>query len=68
MKSAPAEAPSAKPPAERTVPFTTISGRPINRLYTRADIAELDVERDLPDPGTFPYTRGIHPTGYRGRL
>src|SRR6476469_9409989 len=68
MKNAPPEAPPAKPPAERDVPFTTISGRPINRLYTRSDIAELDPDRDIPEPGVFPYTRGIHPTGYRGRL
>src|SRR3954462_1812027 len=57
----------AKAP-ERNVPFTTISGRPIDRLYTAADIPELDPERDLSSPGAFPYTRGIHPTGYRGRL
>src|SRR4051812_44169177 len=68
MKSAPPEPQAAKQPAERTLPFTTISGRPINRLYTRGDIAELNPERDLPDPGVFPYTRGIHPTGYRGKL
>src|SRR6476619_1393809 len=68
MKNAPPEAPPAKPPAERDVPFTTISGRPINRLYTRSDIAELDPERDIALPGQFPYTRGIHPTGYRGKL
>src|SRR2546426_1027026 len=48
--------------------FTTISGRPINQLYTPADIASLDYERDLGDPGVFPYTRGIHPTGYHGKL
>jgi methylmalonyl-CoA mutase N-terminal domain/subunit len=53
---------------ERDVPFTTISGRPIERLYTAGDIAALDYARDLNDPGAFPYTRGIHPTGYRGRL
>jgi methylmalonyl-CoA mutase, N-terminal domain len=53
---------------ERDVPFTTISGRPIDRLYTSDDIRELDVERDLSRPGAFPYTRGIHPTGYRGKL
>src|SRR5262249_47164313 len=39
-----------------------------NRLYTREDIAALEYGRDLADPGTFPYTRGIHPTGYRGKL
>src|SRR6187431_754622 len=53
---------------ERQKLFTTISGRPIERLYTPADVASLDYERDLADPGSFPYTRGIHPTGYRGKL
>jgi len=47
--------------------FTTISGRAIAPLYTPADISTLDYERDLGDPGDFPYTRGIHATGYRGR-
>src|SRR4051812_38483914 len=55
---------SEKAPQERPVPFTTISGRPIERLYTRDDIPSTE----LPAPGDFPYTRGIHPTGYRGRL
>ena len=58
----------AEKPAEREGSFTTISGRPINRLYTADDIAGLDYGRDLADPGQFPYTRGIHPTGYRGKL
>src|SRR5215471_14821385 len=53
---------------ERRGSFTTISGRPINELYTPADIASLDYGRDLGDPGSFPYTRGIHTTGYRGKL
>jgi len=59
---------TAEKPAEREGSFTTISGRPINRLYTADDIAGLDYGRDLADPGQFPYTRGIHPTGYRGKL
>ena len=46
----------------------TVSGRPVAPLYTSADISSLDYERDLADPGEFPYTRGIHATGYRGRL
>ena len=54
--------------SERAASFTTISGRPIERLYTAADVARLDYARDLADPGAFPYTRGIHPTGYRGKL
>src|SRR5512137_2236867 len=53
---------------ERAAEFTTISGRPIERVYTSADVASIDYVRDVNDPGGFPYTRGIHPTGYRGRL
>jgi methylmalonyl-CoA mutase N-terminal domain/subunit len=53
---------------ERAASFTTISGRPIERLYTPEDIKSLDYARDLGDPGQFPYTRGIHATGYRGKL
>src|SRR6187402_83035 len=60
--------PALKKSPERDVPFTTISGRPIERLYTVEDLAGLDYRRDLNDPGVFPYTRGIHPTGYRGKL
>src|SRR6476619_5398182 len=60
--------PAAKKAPERPTPFTTISGRPIERLYTSEDVGELDYARDLNDPGRFPYTRGIHPTGYRGKL
>src|SRR2546426_1621294 len=65
MKTA---APGTSTSKERRGSFTTISGRPINQLYTPADIASLDYERDLGDPGVFPYTRGIHPSGYRGKL
>jgi methylmalonyl-CoA mutase N-terminal domain/subunit len=46
----------------------TISGRTIAELYTAGDSRDLDYERDLADPGDFPYTRGIHATGYRGKL
>jgi len=53
---------------ERRGSFTTISGRPINELYTPADIASLDYARDLGNPGDFPYTRGIHANGYHGKL
>src|SRR5215831_1137914 len=68
MKSSATAVPPQTTSGERPGPFTTISGRPINRLYTREDIAALEYDRDLGDPGGFPYTRGIHPTGYRGRL
>jgi len=57
----------AKSP-ERLSEFTTISGHPIRRLYTQADLAEWDAERDLGLPGEPPYTRGIHATMHRGRL
>jgi methylmalonyl-CoA mutase N-terminal domain/subunit len=48
--------------------FTTVSAMEVNPLATPDDVANLDFERDLAFPGEFPYTRGIHPTGYRGRL
>jgi methylmalonyl-CoA mutase, N-terminal domain len=49
--------------------FTTISGVPIRRLYTQADLPEdWNYEHYLNYPGQSPYTRGIHASGYRGRL
>jgi methylmalonyl-CoA mutase, N-terminal domain len=51
--------------ADRNARFTTISGAPVERLYTEAD---LPPDFTLPMPGQPPYTRGIHPTGYRGKL
>ena len=49
--------------------FTTISGVPIRRLYTPADLPEdWSEEKYLGYPGQPPYTRGIHATGYRGKL
>ena len=47
--------------------FTTVSGMEINPLATPQDVADLDF-REVAFPGEFPYTRGIHPTGYRGKL
>ncbi|HYK35262.1 methylmalonyl-CoA mutase family protein [Alloacidobacterium sp.] len=47
--------------------FTTISGVPIKRLYTEADLSN-GWESNLNLPGEPPYTRGIHPNGYRGKL
>ncbi len=60
--------PTLRKSPERKGPFTTISGRPIERLYTAEDVAGLDYDRDINNPGEFPYVRGIHPTGYRGKL
>src|SRR5258707_1369094 len=49
--------------------FTTISGVPIRRLYTQADLpSDWNYEQYLGYPGEPPYTRGIHATGYRGKL
>ena len=59
---------SSKSLTERKPSFQTVSLEEVNRLYTQADIARLDVDRDLSFPGHFPYTRGIHSTGYRGKL
>jgi methylmalonyl-CoA mutase N-terminal domain/subunit len=61
------KAPSAHP-RERSTTFQTISGRSIERLYGPESIAPFDSERELGDPGAYPYTRGIHPSGYQGKL
>ena len=53
---------------ERAADFTTVSSYPIRRLYTQADLVDWDAVRDLGEPGSAPYTRGIHPTMYRRRL
>jgi methylmalonyl-CoA mutase, N-terminal domain len=53
---------------EREALFETISGEPVAPLYTAEDTAELDPDRDLGFPGSFPFTRGPYPSMYRGRL
>ncbi len=53
---------------ERPGPFVTTSGLPIERLYSPADLADDDFEQRIGWPGEFPFTRGIHPTGYRGKV
>ena len=60
--------PALKRQGERKVSFQTVSLEEVNRLYTPSDIADLDLDRDLAFPGEFPYTRGIHATGHRGKL
>jgi methylmalonyl-CoA mutase N-terminal domain/subunit len=55
-------------PAERKERFTTLSGLPVDRLYTEENLANWDPESALGYPGEFPFTRGIYPTMYRGRL
>lgn len=52
---------------EASGPYMTTSSKPIDRLYTPNDVAQMDYLKDLGLPGEYPYTRGIHPTMYRGR-
>ena len=54
---------------ERPGPFMTVSSRPIRRLYGPTDLADdgFDYRADLGNPGEYPFTRGVHPGGYRGR-
>jgi methylmalonyl-CoA mutase N-terminal domain/subunit len=60
--------PSLARAAERPGPYANSSGAPVERLHTPADTAAMDYVRDLGFPGEFPYTRGVQPTMYRGRL
>ncbi len=48
----------------RDAEYTTVSGRPVEPVYTKADVPHLDSTL----PGEYPYTRGVHPTMYRGKL
>jgi methylmalonyl-CoA mutase N-terminal domain/subunit len=58
----------AKEAKERRERFTTASGLPLERLYSEESLAGRDAEEALGYPGEFPYTRGISPSMYRGRL
>src|ERR1700704_6337585 len=58
----------AKQAKERRERFTTASGLPLERLYSEESLAGWDAEEALGYPGEFPYTRGIYPSMYRGRL
>ncbi len=53
---------------ERKPRFTSLSGLEIHRVYTRDDLKDWSPDGDLGAPGSFPYTRGVYPTMYRGRL
>ncbi len=53
---------------ERSSRFTTSSGTPLQPLYGPEDVQDLDAARDLGYPGCYPFTRGVYPTMYRGRL
>ena len=52
----------------RKADFTTVSGAQVNPLAGPDSLAGFDPDRDLGWPGEFPYTRGVHPTGYRGKI
>ena len=60
--------PTLKRIPENKEKFTTVSLAPVERLYTPNSIPDFEYERDLGFPGEPPYTRGIHATGYRGKL
>ncbi len=53
---------------ERQAEFTTTSSEPVQRLYTPLDLPEFDYLQDLGFPGEYPFTRGVHATGHRGKL
>ena len=59
--------PTLKKMPERLPQFTNLSDTPIERVYTPLDVPDLDHTRDLGLPGEYPYTRGVHATGYRGK-
>jgi methylmalonyl-CoA mutase, N-terminal domain len=58
----------AKEPKERRQRFATPSGLPLERVYTEESLGAWDPEDALGYPGEFPYSRGIYPSMYRGRL
>jgi len=53
---------------EREDPFSTVSGHPVEPLYTDRHVADLDYDERLGDPGEYPFTRGPYASMYRGRL
>jgi methylmalonyl-CoA mutase N-terminal domain/subunit len=57
----------AKTPERETL-FETLSGEPVEPLYTPEDVADTDPDRDIGLPGEYPFTRGVYPSMYRGRL
>ena len=53
---------------ERKKAFTTSSGLELKDVYSGVDLPDFDPHRDLGEPGSFPFTRGVYPSMYRGRL
>jgi len=69
MTSKPTDGPGISPARpEQKVEFHTLSGLPVERLYTPEDVAATSPDADIGYPGEFPFTRGVYPTMYRGRL
>lgn len=62
------DAKSKSAPPERKQKFATLSGLPLDPLYTEESLGAWDPDVALGYPGGFPYTRGIYPTMYRGRF
>ena len=60
--------PHQKKHPDRTDEFMTVSSKPIARLYTPLDIPDINYMKDLGFPSEYPFTRGVQPTMYRGRL
>ena len=60
------ERPEPGPPRKSS--FTTPSQLPVQQVYTPADLEQTDHHSDIELPGEYPFLRGVHPTGYRGRL
>jgi len=60
--------PALKRQGERKPSFQTVSLEEVNRLYGPSDVTDIEFDRDVAFPGQFPYTRGIHATGHRGKL
>ncbi len=58
---------AAEKTANKEKKFVTVSAAPVKPLYTPVDIKDIDFQRDLGFPGEFPYTRGVHPSMYRGK-
>ncbi|MFQ5881555.1 MAG: methylmalonyl-CoA mutase [Candidatus Methylomirabilales bacterium] len=54
--------------SEREHEFSTISWHPIRRLYTPLDLPSFDYAREVGFPGAYPFTRGVYPTMYRGKV
>lgn len=60
--------PAVEKTPERMPEFTTVSGHPVRRLYTLCDLPDFDYTRELGFPGLHPFTRGVYPTMYRGKI